>query len=426
MMMEKTELIYTSTGPLYGQRQEGMDVFLGIPYAQSPIDQLRFHPPQAIFWQEPRACDRPGALAPQMPSRLARALGAQQDLEQSEDCLHLSIWAPKPSQEQKKPVVIWLHGGAWMTGGASLDWYDGENLARAGNIVVININYRLGPLGWLYVPGQTANVGLLDLAQAVQWVQDNVHLFGGDADNICLMGQSAGGSCVLGLLALGVQVPRVIVQSASLGRGFWEAAEMERLTQTLLQSAGVDTLEQARSLPAQRLLHAFTDTDVQALLLKEGAGRSFYCPVLDGNVLPYDLNEQIEKYTDRSDVLIGYTLHEMTAFKPYCSLENSVEESYQIFGEQSLYWAKKAAEQGKKAWAYRFDHGITDEFGACHCIELPYLFANFEAFKNAPMLAGETEASKKQVAHKMQRAWIQFIHGQSPGWMPFPAIQVFN
>ncbi|WP_269902084.1 carboxylesterase family protein [Paenalcaligenes faecalis] len=179
--MKHTPLINTSSGPIYGLDLDDINVFLAIPYAKAPINELRFAPPQPASWEESRDCTQPGTLAPQMPSRLAAVLGDQQTLEQSEDCLHLSIWAPSSitEKEQQKPVLIWIHGGAWMTGGASLDWYDGEHLAKTGDMVVINVNYRLGPLGWLYVPEQTANAGLQDLAQATEWIKENVHLFGG-------------------------------------------------------------------------------------------------------------------------------------------------------------------------------------------------------------------------------------------------------
>ena len=156
-------------GTLTGVRDGGVCRYSAIPYAQAPVGSLRFAPPQPATWRSDRDATRPGTVAPQLPSRLRGAMG-DFSAEQSEDCLHLTVWTPA-ADGKRRPVVVWLHGGAWQSGGGALDWYDGSRLARLGDVVVVAVNYRLAALGWLYVPGQTANAGLLDQEAAIDWVQ---------------------------------------------------------------------------------------------------------------------------------------------------------------------------------------------------------------------------------------------------------------
>ena len=138
------------------------------------------------------------------------------DAPQSEDCLHLTVWTPA-ADAQRRPVVVWLHGGAWQSGAGALDWYDGARLAGRGDVVVVAVNYRLAALGWLHVPGQTANVGLLDQEAAIDWVMDNIDALGGDPERVTLMGQSAGASSICAMLARRPRFSRAILQSAALG-----------------------------------------------------------------------------------------------------------------------------------------------------------------------------------------------------------------
>lgn len=142
-------------GVVVGRQAEGVCRFSGIPYAESPVGELRFRAPVPAAWQGHLDARQPGAIAPQKRSRLATAVG---DFEapQAEDCLHLTVWTPAPD-ERRRPVVVWLHGGAWISGAGDLDWYDGTRLAQRGDLVVVAPNYRLGAFGWLHVPGETAN-----------------------------------------------------------------------------------------------------------------------------------------------------------------------------------------------------------------------------------------------------------------------------
>lgn len=411
----------TRQGEVLGLRQHGVAVFRAIPYAAPPLEELRFRAPAPPATYKTLDCTKPGPLAPQLPSRLEDVMGPL-NLPQSEDCLHLTIWTPGVDQK-KRPVVVWLHGGAWQSGGGAPDWYSGEKLAACGDIVVVSPNYRLAALGWIYAPGVTANLGLLDQEAAIQWVHDNIEKFGGDPTNITLMGQSAGGSCIAALLSRRPKFRRAIMQSASLGRGFRPAAEAAELGRVVLEAAGVSTVEEARHLPYQDLLNAQRAPAVLEALKSGEIGRALFCPVVDGEVITDDIAAVRQRAAGRADVLIGYTLNEMAAFPNVGINEASQEAGDRIFGVPSMVWAEQAKAQGRSAWAYRFDYAPTERFGACHCIELPFLFDSFDAFETAPMLAGKQEHDARRITEQIQHNWISFIRQGTVDWPAYPHIE---
>lgn len=344
---------------------------------------------------------------------------------QSEDCLRLTVWTPEVDT-RKRPVVIWLHGGAWQSGGGALDWYDGAKLAARGDIVVVGVNYRLAALGWLYLPGETANVGLLDEEAAIQWVVKNIHHFGGDPAQITLMGHSAGAFNIAAMLARAPKFQRAILHSASLGRGFRQAEQAAHLSQIFLNAAGASDLDQARALPLDALLAAQQSAAVVQALKEEGANRSLFCPVIDGGIFPDNTESLMRAACAKADVLVGSTLNEMAAFPGHTISEQSQQLGEQIFRAPSRQWALDAKVSGRQAWSFSFDYGPNPQFGACHCIDLPFVFGNLDAFSQAPMLAGMDLAHAHKLVDQMQTAWIAFIHGRDPGWAMAPASQVFK
>ena len=310
-----------------------------------------------------------------------------------------------------------------VKGGGALDWYDGAALAARGDLVVVAVNYRLAALGWLHVPGQTANVGLLDQECAIDWVLDNIQDLGGDPARVTLMGQSAGASSICAILARRPRFGRAILQSAAPGRGFRSSAQAAAWGQVFLDAAGAGDLEQARALPVERLLSAQRAPQVIAALEAEGSRRSLFGPVLDGQVLPADIAPALKSAAGRADVLVSYTRDEMAAFPdgdgPDCALASEA-----VFGAPSRQWAADAAAQGRQAWLARFDVAPTPRFRACHCIELPFVFDTLAAFAAAPMLRGLPPTQAATLARATQRAWIAFIRGEAPGWAPAPHQQV--
>lgn len=432
----------TSRGTIVGTfEKNGVSRFSTIPYAAAPTGSLRWKPPVPAQWQGRLDATSPGPIAPQLASRLSEAMGDIHEA-QSEDCLNLTVWTPA-ADSKKRPVLVWLHGGAWQSGAGALDWYSGAHLAAQGDIVVVSPNYRLGALGWLYVPGQTANVGLLDQEAAIDWVVDNAESFGGDPDNITVAGQSAGAGSITCMLARKPRFKRAILQSTPLGRGLRNAGQAEYLGKVFLEAMGVDSLDAARQLSVKALLKGQQAPAVVAALKAEGrspglfgaaadvirlvmsrrlnGGRSLFGPVADGEVLPAHIaheSEAIKAAAGKVDVIIGSTAEEIRAFPgaPAGALGRALGD--QVFATPSLQWAKEAAAGGRSAWVYRFDYAPSKAFGACHCIELPFIFGTLGAFADAPMLHGMDAAHASQLSHDMQSAWLAFIKGGAPSWQP--------
>jgi para-nitrobenzyl esterase len=411
-------------GKVIGTREHGVCRFSAIPYGQAPVDDLRWRAPVPAQWTGRLDATRSGPVAPQLPSRLRSAMG-DFDAAQSEGCLHLTVWTPA-ADGRRRPVVVWLHGGAWQSGGAALDWYSGAQLAAQGDIVVVSPNYRLAALGWLFVPDMVANLGLLDQEAAIDWVAEHIESFGGDPAKITVMGQSAGAVSIACLLTRTPRFNRAIMQSASLGRGFRSVEQAHRLGRILLQAAGARDLEEARALPYEALLRAQQAPEVNEGLSAEGGHRSLFALVADGEVLPQDLQSALRVAAGRADVLIGYTGDEMKAFPNAPTDEAGRRVGDEIFGAPSRQWAQDAAARERAAWVFKFDHAPSEAFGACHCIELPFVFGTLNRFRDAPMLHGLRLQDAQRLTREIQAAWIAFIRGGSPGWDVSPRIRVFD
>ena len=257
-----SDIAQTSLGDLLGERQDGVLRFRAVPYAAPPVGPRRFAspvPPPA--WQGVRDARSHGPIAPQPPSRLRVAMGEFSAREQSEDCLTLVIATPA-ANEAHRPVVVWLHGGAWLSGAGSFDWYDGGAMAHAGGVVVVGVNYRLGPLGFLHHPGiADGMMGLRDIVVGLRFLREHVAAFGGDPGNITLMGQSAGGGAIWRLLIMDETsglFHRAIVQSGNLRRGLAASeatARARRLMQLLeIDPDAADAAERLRAAPVAALV----------------------------------------------------------------------------------------------------------------------------------------------------------------------------
>ena len=274
-------------------------IWRGIPYAAAPVGELRWRPPQPVEpWEGARECAQFGPACPQPPSPTAITRGPG---VQSEDCLYLNIHAPHGGPEGPFPVMVWIHGGGCTIGAGSLDVYDGEMLARQG-AVVVTINYRLGPLGFLAHPllsaespdGVSGNYGMLDQIAALQWVQRNIAGFGGDPGCVTIFGESAGGASVARLLVSPLAeglFHRAIAQSgAARGhnrhlRGEREGLPpMERVGEEVFAALGCDRaddpLAAARAVSPAELIAA---AHPQVGLLGPGTK---YGWVVDGWALP--------------------------------------------------------------------------------------------------------------------------------------------
>ena len=267
--------------------------YFGIPYAAPPIGPLRYASPQPHpVWTKPRNATTPGP-APIQTLVAAAAWLYDAPAAQSEDCLTLNIWTPATSGA--RPVMVWLHGGAWRTGHNAVAGTNGAHLAAQGDVVVVTINYRLGALGWLAHPdlkdaetGAAANWGLQDQIAALRWVRANIASFGGDPANITLFGQSAGGSSTASIIQdprnAGL-VHRAIIESGSLhgAPGFPEMATAAAYAEALAKRLNT-------TIPGLRTIDAETLHRTELALARDPAsvrslGRPPVLPVLDGVVL---------------------------------------------------------------------------------------------------------------------------------------------
>ncbi|TPV53488.1 carboxylesterase/lipase family protein [Pseudarthrobacter phenanthrenivorans] len=244
--------------------RRGVSRFLGIPYAGSPVGSARFRPPVPAFgWAGVRDCTGPGPAAPQNPE--VPAPPGRKPRTWSEDgCLNLNVWTPDACGSGL-PVMVWIHGGAYVSGAGSDGMYDGGNLAGATGTVVVTVNYRLGALGFLHLGdllgdgyADSSNVALLDVLEALRWVGRNIDAFGGDPGNVTLFGESAGAAAVgtlLGMPASEGLFRRAIMQSGTAER-FRSAADSARLSREFLSLCEVGDARELLVLPVERLLEA--------------------------------------------------------------------------------------------------------------------------------------------------------------------------
>jgi para-nitrobenzyl esterase len=458
----------TGAGDLRGANENGIAVFRGVPYAAPPVGDLRFQPPQPLPpWHGVRDATKDGPIPPQGRSRLAHIMG---DFEraQSEDCLTLNIWTPAPDSK-KRPVMVWIHGGAFASGAGSLPWYSGESFAANGDIVAVSINYRLGALGFLCLPGLSdGNLGLLDQIAALRFVHDNIAVFGGDPDNVTVVGQSAGASSIAILMTMpharGL-FRRAILQSTPFGRMSRTLEDAHRIGRRLLEVLGIKPEEagKLKSLPFTQFVTA--QGEVARLEKKFADAQAPFWPVIDGKIFPGDAARALEAGAGAQiDTMVGTTREEMAAFycidqevakadagaveavfatmfkgghRPYydeISRTRATGTNAALLGDLmsdamfrlgSLRMAESRADQGHPAYVYQFDWQSPAGFEACHCIEIPFVFDNFPNWTDTPMLQGARPAEIKGLAEAIHGAWIAFVrsgkpdHPGLPAWPPY-------
>ena len=198
----------TSAGAVSGRREDGLDVFRGIRFAEPPVGDLRFAAPrQASPWTGVRDAARFGPPPPQDVGSFRDRLPPDYDPLAGErdrpgDWLTVNVWTPSASPASSRPVVVWVYGGAYKVGSADTPGYDAQRIARDGDVVVVTFNYRVGIEGFAVIDGAPANRGLLDQVAALEWVRGNIAAFGGDPDRVTVAGESAGAGCIAALLAM--------------------------------------------------------------------------------------------------------------------------------------------------------------------------------------------------------------------------------
>ena len=461
----------TDRGRVRGVVRGEVVSFRGIPYAASPVGELRFAPPRPHpGWTGVREAVQAGPAVPQGASRLERVMGARVSDWDEDGCLTVNIHVPAGALEDNaaRPVLVWWHGGGFTSGSGGWDWYDGGRLAALGDIVVVTANYRVGPLGYLYLPEiGAANLGAQDQAALLTWVRDNIASFGGGPREVTVGGQSAGAYSSLAL-ALDPRtsglVNRVLLESGPFGLAPQDPQHAAENAEAYLRLLGVpdgaDTATALRALPVEQLLSAYGRLAGQ--LARPGNAAPPMYPVLGGPGLPRDLYQGlVGGGLEGKSLLIGTTRDEASAFTAFDArvqsltsdgalailagqLGEGARELYQryavrveeptatrvftavqtdgLFRDGSLRIADHHAAGGNATYVYEFDYRPAEDLyglGATHCGELPFLFGTFDAFADSPMLGRPTDAVR-ELGRTFAGAVAEFVvSGSVHDWLPY-------
>ena len=332
-----TAVAQTRAGKVQGFIRNGIYTYRGIPYATAK----RFQAPQSVKpWQDVRPALMYGNICPQPEGNpLANFMFSGPTLKQSDDCLNLNVWTPAVNDGRKRPVMVWLHGGGFSNGSSIENYsYDGENLSRTGDVVVVSVNHRLNAMGHLDLSAygrqyqNSANSGVQDLVAALQWVKDNAAQFGGDPQNITIFGESGGGAKVLTLMgtpaAKGL-FHKAIVQSGALegmGMTLLKPATTRRVAELTLQNLGIKPSEIGKldSLPyadinaaTQKALDQTAQEQQLPAIRGDGIGLS-WAPATDGKYIPAEpVGEKYPAIAKNIPLLIGSNLTEWNTIYAY-------------------------------------------------------------------------------------------------------------
>jgi len=387
-------------------------VYKGIPYAAPPVGPRRWQPPSPPQpWDGVKKCDTFPPMAMQSkhtPGDFYQKEFFPVQLPMSEDCLYLNVWAPATSQNtsnEKCPVMMWIHGGAYLAGYGHEMEFDGEAFCKRG-VILVTINYRLGIFGYFAHKSLSAesphsvsgNYGLLDQIYALKWIKENIHAFGGDPDNVTVFGQSAGGGSVQALisspLAKGLFSKAIVQSAAMVSLANDSLADAEQLGADICTLSGKD-VDALRELPADELFE-LTGKTIGCRIQKEGSFKLWFSPCADGYVLPESPVTAIEK-GNHMDIqyMVGTAAGD---YEPIAALDPKA-------------WAENHIQLKRPPiYAYFFNHDIPgeDKPGAFHSSELWYIFGTL-ARCHRPMLGADY-----QLSLTMTDYWTNFAKKGNP------------
>ncbi|MCC6201989.1 MAG: carboxylesterase/lipase family protein [Gammaproteobacteria bacterium] len=485
-------VVETRHGRVRGFLAQGVYTFRGVRYGASTSAERRFRPPEPPTpWAGVVDASSYGFSAPQTnplaaPGRtspladiMAASDGYRAAPAESEDCLFLNIWTAGLGVSRKRPVLVWLHGGGFTSGSASPLLYDGGNLVRRGDVVVVGINHRLNVFGYTHLEdlggtefAHSGNAGQLDIIQALAWVRDNIDRFGGDPRRVMIFGESGGGAKVSFLLgsppAKGLFHRAVIESGPGLRMG--ERARASQVAEVLLGELGLSRskLADIHKLSTTQILSAYFAA--QAQVGAGGLGSGGFGPVLDAEVLPAHPFDPVASELSASiPIIIGWNRTEATVFSlgepalfelNEAGLEQRVRTMYrddapavlaayrtamptatpsaiyfrvaseQMFGFNSILLAeRKAALRKAPAYVYRFDWAtpvMNGKLGSPHGVEMPFVFDNVD--KAGSGLTGGGAAANR-LAARVSAAWLAFAATGDPNtrrsglplWEPYSA-----
>lgn len=465
-----SDSVPTTEGPVAGMESDGHGscAFLGVPYAAPPVGGLRFRATEPALDREGVFdATRPAAACPQ-----PELITAGGDLERmGEDCLTLNIW--RPNKSGTFPVMVWVHGGGFRTGSGSFDIYNGARLAAERDVVVVTLNYRLGYLGFLALPelaeedpnGSAGNYGMLDIVEALKWVEANIANFGGDPDNVTLFGQSAGGVSTAVMLVSPLTeglIDKAIIQSAPCDQAETMEAGFEKGRAFLEEKGclGPGALECLRGLPVEDVT-----SEGGNLVLTGGMN---FMPHLDGYVIGQDpvsamkageykrvpvmigsTKDEIKLYTltimgtslisrpmmdDIMRDLTGEAYEETMEHYSYSEFKHPINLFHQVatdfaMASRAYDVAETVSDEVPLYW-YRFDWDETrwpQKMGAFHSLEVPFVFGALDLdFTLAKIVANKKVIDKaKPLVSDVMSYWANFAHTGDPNgpglveWPPY-------
>lgn len=379
-----------------------MRIFRGITYAR----YKRFE--EAVeekFIPGISELETQGCFCPQSSSRIVSMLmGKDSPMKIEEGRLSLSIFAPEHCPD-KVPVMVWIHGGAYMCGGSEDPRYGAERLVEKGNIIVVRISYRLGALGYLWLPEKgIANLGLKDQQTALRWISRNISYFGGDPDNISLFGQSAGAHSIASLIAVSEEKPlfcRALLQSPPLGITI-TPEEASKISSAFIKKLGKDIYE----ADIDEILEA------QKAVKKMKTGLCFM-PVLSDNC---HCPEVVAKSGIK--IIVGYNAQDSSIFIKSvlgpvlytligCIVERII--TAKMFIKPSQLYCERLKKQGVEAGNYLIEwYPKGNALKSCHCIELPFLFGSRKDWIMSDMLRGMSREEFEENSHRLLKIWTDF------------------
>jgi para-nitrobenzyl esterase len=461
--------VSTHSGTVAGEAlASGVKAWLGIPFAKPPVRDLRWAPPQPISWRGIWNADRkmPECIQVLRPHMINHYFGEEAT---SEDCLYLNIWAPARSTSHSKlPVIVFIYGGGFTIGSSGSALYDGEQVARRG-AVFVNLNYRLGILGFMAHPeltreqnGHSGNYGFLDQNAALQWIHDNIGQFGGDPSRVLIIGQSAGAGSVSAQisspLSKGLFQSAVMSSGCSWGGSVAPLSAGEDVGLQIQKALHADNLAAMRQIPADRVLALQAENQVMAnnAGIRTSAVIDGYFTVapqievlkrhqindvpiiassnqddLDSNSSPLTKARTIIEYDDAARQLYGANADEFLKLYPVteasqiaevahrAARDGGMQESARQCAELQHQYEKSAAYIDLFAHKHPYAPGVkiadqnTATVGAYHTSDIPYWFGTLDAFNLFRQTRIWTEADRR-LSEQMMGALIHFAATGTP------------
>lgn len=457
----------SAAGVFRGATTAGVNVWRGIRYGRPPTGPRRFRDPVEA---DPVGSVDALAFGPVAPQQRQPVLDLGPDAVFDEDCLFLNVWAPHSASSAPRPVMVWLHGGAYTYGSGSQPMYDATNLVRRGDVVVVTINYRIGALGFLDLSSFSTpdepfdtNLALKDVLLALRWVQRDIAAFGGDPRRVTVFGESAGGGLVTTLLATPSAeglFHRAIAES-SPATSMYGPARARRVAEQFLTAAGVDASAPAgvRNLSPDEIVTA--GMSVFADVPSEAPGTLAFAPVIDGDLLPEapaavlasgrgipvplligTNRDEASFFIHMKSPLMPVTeerilqmFADMRSERPDMALPSRTQvlQAYEGVRQRAIgsgvardiafrlptIWIAEGHSRTADVWLYRFDHATPAldmlAIGATHGAELAYVWDNFARGRVDPTFWLGGRRTAEQVSQRVQARWIAFARGATPG-----------